>query len=349
MPATILTNRPTARGMGCSQRSAGAVRASATAWCWIVVLAASSDAAQRQVLMEKYSATWCPHCMTSSQVVDELMEDHPGAFIPLDLFIATNGGGRYYTSWGIDRGFNFYQVTSYPTVWFNGAAKVTGSAGVYDKYLQAATLEAAKPTDVTVDIAANYLGGRRFEIVTAARIDAGGASKTVRMALVEAVDQLGVFDDLTTRPRNTLKQPLEPGFNVAVQEGQSVEFARTYVADDVSWSRLADVRLIAWAQTPAGNGPAEIHNAFQLVLADAFRGDYNADRRSDGRDFLQWQRDDGFESPRRVWETHFGSPPAAGPAALATPEPGAAAWLLAAAAWASGRRPRPNPSSRRLG
>jgi hypothetical protein len=265
--------------------------------------------------------------MTSSQVIDELLDDHPGEFIPLDVFIATNG--RYVTSWGYDRGFNFYHVQAYPTVWFNGAESVVGSANMYDRYWSAIQRQAALPTDVTVDVAASYQGGRTFEITTTVAVEPGGQGKTLRTSLVEAVDQLGIFDDLVTRPHNTLKQALEPGVDLTVAAGQTLQFTRTLTVDDASWSRLGDVRLIAWAQQPADDGPAEIYNAFQLELADAFRGDYSRNGFTDGGDLLAWQRSDGFAASRGVWETYFGAA-AQGAAAQGVPEPASGVLIVVA-------------------
>lgn len=60
-----------------------------------------ASCAERVVLLEKFSAMWCGHCMTASQAIDGLMTDHSNQFIPLEVFSSTSG--RYALPWGVSR------------------------------------------------------------------------------------------------------------------------------------------------------------------------------------------------------------------------------------------------------
>lgn len=71
----------------------------------IAVAGAQVSAAERNVLFEKFSASWCPHCSSASQDIGQLLATDGDKFIAFDAFAATDG--RYTTPWGVSRAFEF--------------------------------------------------------------------------------------------------------------------------------------------------------------------------------------------------------------------------------------------------
>ena len=93
--------------------SRGTLKASRLAGAWLVAIVVTSvndaTAADRLVLMEKFSASWCPHCSSASQDIAQLIADNPAdKFVTFDAFIDETS--QYVTEWGVARGFEFYGV-----------------------------------------------------------------------------------------------------------------------------------------------------------------------------------------------------------------------------------------------
>jgi thiol-disulfide isomerase/thioredoxin len=284
--------------------------------------------AERVVLLEKFSATWCPHCMSAAPVLDDLLQDYPNRFIPLEIFSLTVRGGRYHTPWGQSRTFGFYNVASYPTAWFDGVTNQVDPNNIYGSSLNQINNRLMVPTDLVIDVSARRTGERSYDVTTSVGIEASGIAKVVRLYLVEALDHFGVYDDGTTIPRNTLKQVLDGGFDVTLTPGQTQNITRSITFDDDSWNNFEDIRLVAWAQAPNAAGPAEVYNAAQLSFFQLLAGDFDSDGvvtsgdlnvwkgafgvegtgyangdhdgDTDGTDFLAWQRTLGNSGPPAV-------------------------------------------------
>jgi hypothetical protein len=248
-----------------------------------------ANGATRMVLLEKFSVTWCPHCMATASALDDLLEDHGDRFIPLEIFSTTASGGRYQIPWGRSRALDFYRVPGYPTAWFDGTVNRLGDADAYAAYLGRVNARLAIPTDVLVGLSATRTGDRTYAVTASVGLEPTGIPKTVRVSMVEALDHFGVFDDNTTIPRNTLKHVLEGGFDVALTPGQTTLVTRTITLDDDSLEQFEDIRLIAWAQTPAASGPAEVFNASQFSLSDTIAGDFDGNGIVDGADLNDWK------------------------------------------------------------
>ncbi|MEM9659994.1 MAG: hypothetical protein AAF961_16645, partial [Planctomycetota bacterium] len=202
-----------------------------------VVAGASTEstAAERLVMMEKFSASWCPHCATASEAIDMLLDSHGDDFITLDAFSATSG--RYATDWGVDRAFNFYSLQSYPTTVFDGLQGFAGAPNVqatYDAYRDTIEARAAAPTDVAIGISAVPLGGNSYDVTMSAHLDADGDAKTLRLYLVQALDDYGSYDSGSVVPHNTLMQTIESNYDVALTPGQTVQFTQTLELDETS-------------------------------------------------------------------------------------------------------------------
>jgi thiol-disulfide isomerase/thioredoxin len=282
--------------------------------------------AKRVVLLEKLSATWCSHCMAAAQSLDDLVKDHADQFIPLEIFSRTANGGRYEIPWGRSRTFDFYSLSGYPTAWFDGVTSRSGAVNAYGNYLSRINSRLAVPTDIAIEVTANRTGNRTYDVTAAVSLETTGSARTVRVQLVEALDQFGVYDDGVTAPRNTLKQVLEPGIDVFLSPRTTQLITRSVTLDNESWSAFDDIRLIAWAQAPQAVGPAEVFNAGQLAFSDLLAGDFdsnglvtgsdlglwraafgktsgadaNGDGVTDGADLLRWQRTLGNSGPGSV-------------------------------------------------
>ena len=249
--------------------------------------------ADRMVLLEKFTASWCPPCKPSSEAIDHLLQDHPDSFIPMEMFASSSS--RYYSPWSRDRALDFYDFPGYPTSWFDGVSEAVSSfndwQGTYNWYLGKIQARAVIPTDVTIDLTAVQTGNQMYDVTTTVGIEAGGNARTMHLYLAEVLDHYGIYDNSNIVPRNTFRQNVEEGFSITLHPGETTSFTRSVTFDNISWDDFGNVKMVAWAQLPLASGPADVFNAAQLVLADAvLAGDFDGNGIVNGNDLVLWQQ-----------------------------------------------------------
>ena len=330
-----------------------------------LALGAELRAADRLVLLEKFSATWCPHCASASQDLDDLLQTDGDRFVTFDAFTST--AGRYATNWGISRAEQFYFPSGfpgYPTVVFDGSSYYAGSTNAQSVYLNAINQRADTPTDVVLNMTAVTTGQGAYDVTTSVSVEAGGTGKTMRIYIAQALENYGVYDDPgATEAHNTFMQIVESGFDVTLAPGQSQSLTRSLTLDADSVNQLEDVRLIAWAQQPFNVAAAEVYNAAQTLLVQAHPADFNSNGSVNGADLALWEDEFGVEKlPYQgadgtgdglvaggdflLWQQHHGAQFAGAAAAAAVPEPSATMLLIAAALLGVLGRAGTSPTSR---
>jgi hypothetical protein len=165
------------------------------------------------------------------------------------------------TPWG-DARWAFHSGEFTPTAIFDGVDVVVGAVDdndqQYNVYRMNHFLPArAVPTDVTIDLGAESLGGQTYRVSATVGIEAGGTAKTMRVYIVQVLDHWPV-----SKPyhRNCFKQAAPTvDITLAPDESQTVEYDFTF--DDDSWANPEDIKIVAWAQAPNESGPAEVYQA----------------------------------------------------------------------------------------
>jgi hypothetical protein len=136
-------------------------------------------------------------------------------------FVQYHHGDDDALPWGEDR-WAFYGQEFTPLVVFDGADLVTGA--VHDVDQQYSIYRAnhflpgrAVPTDVTIDLSAEDLGGQTYRVSAQVGIEAGGTGKTLRIFLVQVLDHWPA-----SKPyhRNGFKQAA-PTQDITLVPGQS--------------------------------------------------------------------------------------------------------------------------------
>jgi len=85
-------------------------RSGLAALCAVGLLAAvGANAAERVVMVEEFTATWCGPCEYAGQAMDLMLDNFPDRVAGVQIHIAD----AYETSWGRDRQA-FYGVTAIP-------------------------------------------------------------------------------------------------------------------------------------------------------------------------------------------------------------------------------------------
>lgn len=120
--------------------------------------ASPAQEAVRPVLAEQFTGTWCPFCPGSSGALERL-EDQLGSenLIVLAYHHAAGRSDPYHNQDSVDRA-NFYRITGFPTVYFNGAYNFVGGStspnepNIDNGYMIRYQLSSRRPTPVQVEL-----------------------------------------------------------------------------------------------------------------------------------------------------------------------------------------------------
>jgi thiol-disulfide isomerase/thioredoxin len=218
----------------------------------------SAVAAQRLVLCEEFTATWCTYCPSVAAALYNLQQDRPDDVVGIMI----HGSDAYSTSWGDSR-MSFYGVPGYPTVWADGWSDMVGSYGsVGANYTQLNNMVnscLARSTDVAIDLQGEELSASQYQISGEISVDAGGAGKTIRVQLIQCFNQTD-WPESAEMQFHTVRQAAS-SFDVTLAAGQSHTWDHTFTLSSESLSTPSEVSYICIAQTPNSSGPAQVFNA----------------------------------------------------------------------------------------
>lgn len=175
------------------------------------------------------------------------------AFVQIHVF------DEYATPWGDER-WAFYDAEYTPMAAFDGTNLVVGAVPdvdlQYNIYRTYHFLPArAAPTDVTIHLSAQPIGERTYRASALVGIEEGGTGKTLRIYMVQVLDHWPVEPDYS---RNTFKQAA-PTRDIILAPGESQVVEYDFVFDDDSWENKENIKIVAWAQEPLDEGPAQVY------------------------------------------------------------------------------------------
>ncbi|MDP7030402.1 MAG: hypothetical protein QF733_09300 [Phycisphaerales bacterium] len=234
------------------------VRVVAPSLLAVAVGVGTASGAQRMVIAEEFTATWCTYCPSVAEALYNLQQDRPSEIIGMMIHC----GDSYTTTWGNARE-NFYNVGGYPTTWLDGwSAKVGSSGSVSANYNDLNNrLNAClnQPTDVTLTLSGEEVSGSQYRVDGEVAIEAGGAGKTVRIQLIQCYDE-ETYPEANELQFNTVRQAAS-SFDVTLSPGESHAFSHTFSLSGESLASTEYVTYLGIAQTPNSSAPANVHNA----------------------------------------------------------------------------------------
>ncbi len=219
-----------------------------------------STAAQRVVIAEEFTATWCGYCPSVAEALYNLQQDRPNDIIGMMIHC----GDAYTTTWGNLRE-NFYNVGGYPTVWLDGWSQKVGSSGSvsgnYTDLNNRLNSCLARDTDVSLEIAGEEVSGNQYRISGQVSLDAGAPADTVRIQLIQCFDALD-YPEANEDQFNTVRQAMT-SFDVSLSSGQTYDFEHVFTLSGESLASVNDVTYIAIAQDPTSSSPSQVHQALR--------------------------------------------------------------------------------------
>jgi thiol-disulfide isomerase/thioredoxin len=191
-------------------------------------------AADRVVVLEIGTATWCPPCAAAAKGAEDLAEEHPGKVLIVEYHNNDNFSNNYANARN-----SFYGVTGIPTAVFDGVEKVVGSTGsnnffVYNaKYNARAAIE--PPLTISLkDITGSLQSTSGTLQATITNISGSTVEGKVHFTVTEShipyVWQ--VMDSLHWVERTML--PDANGEAISLAPGGNTVITRDYTIDD-SW------------------------------------------------------------------------------------------------------------------
>jgi thiol-disulfide isomerase/thioredoxin len=196
-------------------------------------------AADRVVVLEIGTATWCPPCAAAARGAEDLAEEHPGKV----LIVEYHNSDEFSNTYANTRN-SFYGVTSIPTAVFDGVEKVIGSSGsnnffTYNaKYNARASIEPPLTIDLkhTIDAFASTSGTVRATITN---VSAEEVSGYIRFTVTESHIPYSWqgLDHLEFVERDML--PNASGQFISIAAGADTLIVRDYFIDE-SWSYFTE-------------------------------------------------------------------------------------------------------------
>ena len=217
---------------------------------------AHAHAADRVVLAENFTATWCGYCPSVSSGLLQVINENPESIIGFQV----HGSDSYTCPWGNGR-LAFYNVSGFPTIYFDGWWSQVGSYGSVNANANNMTngLNAclSRETDVTVASSGEEISNTQYEVTWEVGVEAGGTEKTVEFYSVQALDS---WPSGGNHYFNCVIQH-QPEQILTLIPGETQQIVHTYTLSGTSLQTKEDVRYISWVQDVANNGPAQVHNA----------------------------------------------------------------------------------------
>ncbi len=213
-----------------------------------------AQAAERTVLFEQFTATWCGYCTYSGTALSQML-DEGYDIVNLQIHVSDP---PYNTAWGNVRSSK-YSVGGIPHVVVDGIRDRVGASSTpsaYATYTGDYNWRMTVPTSVDVEVIAVPTGTFEYLVTAVLTMDADGTAADMEVNLVETL-----WKHPGTAPK--VNYCVMQGYNmgsVTLNPGETLTVERTFTLHSTSQTRPEDVSFVAFAQVP-GPGNQEVFNA----------------------------------------------------------------------------------------
>ncbi|MBU1008681.1 MAG: T9SS type A sorting domain-containing protein [Bacteroidetes bacterium] len=215
---------------------------------------------REMVLVEIGTGTWCTYCPGAAMGADDLIENgHPVAIIE------NHNGDPYANAYSNARN-SFYNITGYPTAYFDGGnASVGGShsQSMYSTYLPRVNARLAVPTSFRINIFGTNTGNVYNVKVRIEKVADYSGSIVVHLALTESEIMVNWQGQDHLNFVNRLMVPNQNGTPITITTGQTMDVDLTFTFNN-SWV-AEHCELVAWAQN---NATKEVVHSNKVALLE---------------------------------------------------------------------------------
>jgi thiol-disulfide isomerase/thioredoxin len=228
----------------------------------LLACASGAGAADRMVMYEQFTASWCGYCPPVGQALNYLMQDNPEDVAAVQIHTSGTGPQSW---WGNGR-VSFYNVSGIPHVRIDGLYTQNGSQGTWQQNY--ASLESRMNarlgvyTDLAIEIVADpYDDAGTYDVDINLTVEPDGEAKDVRVHLVDCHYNFPAGGD---KYHNGVINGWNLG-DVSLVPGVTTTLEQRVTFNAESWADKDDIRLVAFAQDPRSTPPAEVYNAKQMA------------------------------------------------------------------------------------
>ncbi len=247
--------------------------------CSSLFTTSQAVAADRTVLFEQFTATWCGYCTYSGSALHQMMDEEFDIAV-LQIHVSD---GSYNTAWGNVRATK-YGVGGIPHVVCDGSRNRVGAgstAQAYQMYTYDYGWRQDIPTSVTVDVNAVEIAPNQYEVTATLTMEPDGTAADMHVHIVETL-----WQNVGTAYKYTycVMQGFDTG-QITLAPGETEVVQQTLTLMPNSQSNVEDVRFVAFAQAP-GTGLQNVFNAGQAdyPFSVPCPGDLDADGDTDQAD-----------------------------------------------------------------
>ncbi len=237
------------------------------------VLLVFSQAVQRNmVILEIGTGTWCTYCPGAAMGADDLIA------AGCSVAVVENHNGDIFANTGSNARNSFYNITGYPTAFFDGTLNYVGgnhSVSMYPQYLPLYNQRYAVLSPATVNISGYNSGNVYYITLTITKVAAITATDIrAHLVLTESNINYAWQGQTNLNYVSRTMVPNENGTVISFASGNTVTLNLSFTKDP-SWV-TDNCELVAFVQDNAGkeiyNGAKKALNALALPLPTNFSG-----------------------------------------------------------------------------
>lgn len=235
-----------------SNRLASLGQAAAT----ILMGVAAAHGAERTVLLEQITATWCGPCQSVGRAALNLIQDHPDSITGFQV----HGSDSYTIAWGNTRMAFYNTAGSYPRVWLDGTREQAGNFG--NDAANYANLQTLMnqcldvPTDVTIATTGVEFETNEYRLTCSIGVETGGSARTMKFHCVQVLN----YYPSGSHYYNCLIQANDAP-TITVQPGETIDVEHIFTLSGASAEDKDNVAYIAWLQSTTAPAPSQVYNA----------------------------------------------------------------------------------------
>ena len=216
-------------------------------------LATTALSVPKQILIQEFTATWCPNCENTGDGVTQLLQDNPDTLVGMMLHVYDS----YQTPLSSEL-LDFYGQPGQPLIWVDGYWTQVGSTG--NGNANAASIgalvdQASTTTDVTIDVQGQTLSASDYELDVTVGVETGGAARSMRVYVTQVYSDTS-WPEANEQQFNTQRQSA-PTQHIVLQPGETWSYSHVFTLTGESLD-VDNVNFIVWAQDDLASPPAMI-------------------------------------------------------------------------------------------
>ncbi len=231
-------------------------RIALAAWVLLALGGVTGWAAERYVLAEEFTSTWCTYCPDAGEMLGMMMDENYAPPPPRLVLVQYYVSGPHSTPFGNSRQ-QFYYANLLPEVWFDGTIGFEGWTGGGPDYQGTFEDERQIPADMTISAGAEPTVGSSYLVTIRLHLETSTPERMVRLYLAQTEDQ---WPDAEVFDRNVCRQ----GALIATLWMTPGQIAEIQYELDLGGSVLENTRIAVWAQEDLPNKPAVVYQALLI-------------------------------------------------------------------------------------